>query len=238
MFDTPPNQPIDPAPSAAQPAQPPAVPSAVPPSAPVEDMFAGTESAVPEKPAAFLPKQNDDLGLSVGENDSGKRSLLPLYAAIGVLILAAAVYFSYGKIMSLITGPDSPSAPEAAVTDPTPVPDLPAPSVPAAVTDPTPDTSVDTPPATVPAMPAVTAPDTDLDQDGLTDAEEERLGTNAQSVDSDNDGLFDREEARVYKTDPLNPDTDGDGFRDGDEVRGGYNPAGSGKLYDLPAQQP
>ncbi|MFH1482518.1 MAG: hypothetical protein ABIE46_03290, partial [Patescibacteria group bacterium] len=33
-----------------------------------------------------------------------------------------------------------------------------------------------------------------------------------------------------YKTDPKNPDTDGDGYKDGDEVKNGFNPNGSGKL--------
>lgn len=73
----------------------------------------------------------------------------------------------------------------------------------------------------------------DSDSDGLSDSEEMILGTNASSVDSDNDGLFDREEVKVYKTDPLNPDTDGDGFLDGNEVRDGYNPNGAGRLYEI-----
>jgi hypothetical protein len=41
--------------------------------------------------------------------------------------------------------------------------------------------------------------------------------------DSDNDGLSDAEE-KVYGTDTRNPDTDGDGYTDGAEVLGGYNP--------------
>lgn len=49
------------------------------------------------------------------------------------------------------------------------------------------------------------------------------------NIDSDNDGLTDSQEAK-YGTDPHNPDTDGDGFKDGDEVKNGYNPLGSGKL--------
>jgi len=73
----------------------------------------------------------------------------------------------------------------------------------------------------------------DSDGDGLTDEEEWRLGTAIDSVDTDNDGLFDREEVKVYKTDPRNPDTDGDGHIDGDEVSGGYNPLGSGRLLDV-----
>ncbi|MCK5320821.1 hypothetical protein KAJ61_05560 [Candidatus Parcubacteria bacterium] len=73
----------------------------------------------------------------------------------------------------------------------------------------------------------------DSDGDGLTDEEEWRLGTAIDNVDTDNDGLFDREEVKVYKTNPRNSDTDGDGHIDGDEVAGGYNPLGSGRLLDI-----
>jgi len=41
--------------------------------------------------------------------------------------------------------------------------------------------------------------------------------------DSDQDGLSDEEEKRLG-TDPNNPDSDGDGFIDGDEIKNGYNP--------------
>lgn len=42
--------------------------------------------------------------------------------------------------------------------------------------------------------------------------------------DSDHDGLTDDEEISIYHTDPAKPDTDGDGFSDGDEVRYNYDP--------------
>ncbi len=42
-------------------------------------------------------------------------------------------------------------------------------------------------------------------------------------IDSDNDGLRDWEE-ELFKTDPRNPDTDGDGYLDGEEVNSGHNP--------------
>lgn len=51
--------------------------------------------------------------------------------------------------------------------------------------------------------------------------------------DSDCDGLSDYEEKNIYCTDPNNPDTDGDGVKDGNEVKQGRNPLGSGKLRDL-----
>lgn len=43
-------------------------------------------------------------------------------------------------------------------------------------------------------------------------------------VDTDSDGLTDTEENLVYGTNPQLPDTDGDGFLDGNEVFHGYDP--------------
>lgn len=51
--------------------------------------------------------------------------------------------------------------------------------------------------------------------------------------DSDNDGLSDFEEENVYGTDPHNPDTDGDGVNDGDEVKMGRNPLIKEALRDM-----
>ncbi len=45
-----------------------------------------------------------------------------------------------------------------------------------------------------------------------------------KNKDSDKDGLSDLEE-RLYHTNPNNPDTDGDGYKDGEEVKNGYDPA-------------
>jgi len=52
---------------------------------------------------------------------------------------------------------------------------------------------------------------------------------NLKNIDSDQDGLSDEEEI-FYGTDKNNPDTDGDTYLDGDEVKNGYNPLGDGKL--------
>ncbi|MEK7094739.1 MAG: hypothetical protein AAB886_01360, partial [Patescibacteria group bacterium] len=82
-------------------------------------------------------------------------------------------------------------------------------------------------------QPVVTAP-VDSDGDGLTDDEEAKQGTSIRKPDTDNDGLFDREEVIVYKTNPLSADTDKDGYTDGAEVSGGYNPNGAGKLFQVP----
>jgi outer membrane protein OmpA-like peptidoglycan-associated protein len=59
----------------------------------------------------------------------------------------------------------------------------------------------------------------DNDDDGLTNGEERKLGTNPDVADTDGDGLTDGEEVKRYRTNPLSIDTDGDGLSDGDEVR-------------------
>ncbi len=65
----------------------------------------------------------------------------------------------------------------------------------------------------------------DADSDGLTNWEEYHWGSNPHNPDTDGDGLCDAEEVKWYFTDPLNPDTDGDGLPDGWEVTYGFNPA-------------
>lgn len=47
--------------------------------------------------------------------------------------------------------------------------------------------------------------------------------------DEDGDDLIYRDEI-IYKTDPNNHDSDGDGFNDGEEIKNGYNPIGEGEL--------
>lgn len=50
-----------------------------------------------------------------------------------------------------------------------------------------------------------------------------------QLADSDHDGLSDMREYGM-RTDRYDPDTDNDGYLDGEEVLNGYNPLGAGKL--------
>ena len=66
--------------------------------------------------------------------------------------------------------------------------------------------------------------DEDYDEDGLTNANELRNGTDLTKKDTDHDGLTDGEEVNTYHTDPTAPDTDGDGLPDGDEIALGLDP--------------
>jgi hypothetical protein len=66
----------------------------------------------------------------------------------------------------------------------------------------------------------------DSDGDGLTDDEEDELGTDPDDADTDDDGLTDGQEVdgdtgcSTGSTDPLDADTDDDRLRDGGEVKG------------------
>jgi len=50
------------------------------------------------------------------------------------------------------------------------------------------------------------------------------IGTDPYNPDTDGDGLTDFEEVFIYHTNPLLADTDGDGFTDGEEVSFGSDP--------------
>ena len=76
----------------------------------------------------------------------------------------------------------------------------------------------------------------DTDGDGYNDWEELNHGyspytageAKLENNDADHDGLNDKLEL-AFHADPTSPDTDGDGFIDGDEVNNGYDPAKPGK---------
>lgn len=57
-----------------------------------------------------------------------------------------------------------------------------------------------------------------------------RVGARAV-IDTDNDGISDYDEVNIYRTDPKNADTNGDGVLDGDHLLLGTDP-----LYELPAE--
>ncbi len=65
-------------------------------------------------------------------------------------------------------------------------------------------------------------PNGDEDGDGLTNGEEKEIGTDPLEPDTDGDGLDDGLEVKIIGTDPKSNDTDGDGVTDGIEVVGTY----------------
>ena len=58
----------------------------------------------------------------------------------------------------------------------------------------------------------------DRDEDGLTDDEERRIGTNPDKWDSDGDGITDGTEVNSLRSNPKLRDTDGDGLGDNIEM--------------------
>ncbi len=58
----------------------------------------------------------------------------------------------------------------------------------------------------------------DYDNDGVTNSREREIGTDINNPDTDGDGLKDGEEVFTYYTDPLKADTDGDNLTDYDEI--------------------
>lgn len=74
----------------------------------------------------------------------------------------------------------------------------------------------------------------DSDKDGIDDDSEKNIyKTNPNNSDSDGDGLNDYDEIIIWHTNPLKDDTDGDTYEDGEEIQHGYNPLGSGKLFNV-----
>jgi len=177
----------------------------------------------------------------------GKRKIALLIGGVVILLLLAAIGFAVARFF-FFTGSgdeeDTSQAGEATVT-------------PAAATPEADDLllPVNTPEETPAggASPSPTEGDSsgevlDVDQDGLTAAEEKFYGTDPNIDDTDEDGYKDGEEVRVgfdplgpgkldsdndgfpdpdereFGSDPFNPDTDGDGYSDGDEIQNGYNP--------------
>jgi RHS repeat-associated protein len=73
----------------------------------------------------------------------------------------------------------------------------------------------------------------DTDQDGQTNQQEDALGTNPVNPDDDGDGLSNLDELLTFGTLVSNPDTDGDGVLDGAEITNGTDPSDPGSGYML-----
>ena len=94
---------------------------------------------------------------------------------------------------------------------------------PAPVAEAAPEPVADTAPAesseTVAVDAAVASP-TDLDADNFLDTAELEIGLDPGNPDTDGDGVADGDEVNIYFTDPFTSDTDGDGASDGEELFG------------------
>lgn len=64
----------------------------------------------------------------------------------------------------------------------------------------------------------------DSDEDGLFDKEEREQGTDPKKADSDGDGLKDGDEVKLFQTDPLLADSDNGGMTDKRELELGLDP--------------
>ena len=201
------------------------------PSKPVEDILGGVDE--PAKPAAFQPKAaptpltNYDLDAREQVADPKKFFVLGAIIIAAVLIIAGGLWGVKAYLDYRTAGEAVPANTEIEAIQPVSTEQ----NVNSETSD-TGETPVIETPAAIAPEPATSAP-ADSDQDGLTDEEEQQLGTDPNAVDTDSDGLFDREEVKVYTTDPLNADTDGDGYLDGAEVKSGYDPKGPGRLYEI-----
>lgn len=150
-----------------------------------------------------------------------KLFLMFFIAVVGLGGIAVAGFFAYSYLIKSSSVPESENI-EIPEGDglPEPIGDL------------KPETPSDIEPTPSPVFPPEDTVDSDLD--GLTDAEENVAGTDILKSDSDNDGLTDRDEVKIWLTDPLNPDSDGDSFLDGMEVENRYDPKGPGRLFENP----
>lgn len=77
--------------------------------------------------------------------------------------------------------------------------------------------------------------DEDPDGDRLSNIQELKLQLSPILTDTDRDGLSDYDEQKRYGTDPVNPDTDGDGAPDGWEADHKFKPTSPNKTFSLSA---
>ncbi|HWK80917.1 MAG TPA: hypothetical protein VNP95_09110 [Thermomicrobiales bacterium] len=157
---------------------------------------------------------SDSTTLDAGQADTFEGDLTITGETGGATYIAAHVGAKLPSVATPVASPTAvpatPTATATATATATPAPtETPAPTN-------TPEPTAAASPTASPTEDPASAIDTD--GDGLSDAEEARLGTDPANPDSDDDGINDGNEVNVYKSDPLNLDTDGDTLYDGGEL--------------------
>jgi hypothetical protein len=202
---------------------PPLTPSKIPEP---EDIFSGTGSGRGGAMYPASPETTASIAESPGRG-FGRKLVRLLFLALGAAVIVGAGYFGYHYFLATTAKPTPAQNENANENANTNQPananeNIPvnAPEINTNVN--TPEVNTNTPQplnSNIPApTPGAIAPQDDPNS----------------TVDTDHDGLTDFQEVHIYHTDLMNPDTDGDGFSDGDEVKNGYNPLGPGKLPPLP----
>jgi len=194
---------------------------------PVDDIFAETDKT----PEGVAPSGSEIETRRVGltsmnegvEEPSEKKGLGKRFKIILILIIATILILSGYLVYSKFFKVSPAASPVVSIVPTTTTTTYAAPTTTQEIINLTASSSTTT------TAPVVTVP-IDSDSDGLSDAEELLVKTNINVIDSDFDGLSDYEEVKIYHTNPLNTDSDGDGYLDGAEVKSGYNPNGAGKM--------
>jgi len=187
--------------------------------------FKRKKAALPPPEATAVPTTYSDVYVMpekyiVQSAKGGSKGLIIASVILVAVILVTGGYLLYDAYSRPQAAPaPTPTAPVVEVPTEQPPVETPPPVEQSPVTIPT--TSPEIPPGQ-PISPATTTPPAPTTPPAI-------------SLDSDNDGLTDVEE-ELLGTLPTNSDTDGDGYLDGVEVANGYNPtkAGSSFLSESP----
>ncbi len=217
MFDsTPPNLPVDPA-------------SPVPPmEAPSSSAGMTASSGRKEPEDIFENLDMSETGRAVPVSDPvmdmppKKSPFMIVGIVLAILVVLGGGGFTAWYFLHTPTTPTQidnntnaeSGTPRVVVTTPEPVVEKPI------VPPPSDNVSI-TPPANAPSPQPIGQPNTPPPAPPVQPSPEPAPIISVK--DTDADGLTDVEEV-VLRTDTLNPDTDGDGFKDGDEMRSGYDP--------------
>lgn len=157
-----------------------------------------------------------------------------LWIAIAVIICAAGGYVGYTFWHQKSNAPETqapPPATQEAPPEPAPSPteSAPPPAAPITVTTPE-EWRIKFFNGAECTQELVCADTADPDRDGLANLEEQKLGTDPNNPDSDGDGLSDGDEVHIFGGNPLNIRTaENKDYTDADDARGGFDSTNKGE---------